>query len=168
MGESQAQNAGKWPMVITREFDAPREKVWKAFTEAAHAKNWWGPKGFTTPVWKGDVRVGGMVHSAMQTPDGKLIWGKGIYRELVKPKRLVVTDSFADEKGNTVQASHYAMDADFPLELLITITFEEHDGKTTMTLTHGGEGHVSDFMSEGMREGWNESFDKLDEYLKKM
>jgi uncharacterized protein YndB with AHSA1/START domain len=80
----------------------------------------------------------------------------------------VVTDSFADEKGNTVQASHYGMDADFPLELLITITFEERGGRTTMTLTHDGEGHISDFNREGLREGWNESFDKLDEYLKKM
>jgi len=168
MGQSQASKAGKWPIVITRVFNAPREKVWKAFTEPAHVKNWWGPKGVTTPVWKADLRVGGNVLSAMKPSEGQLVWGKGTYLELVKPNRLVVTDSFADEKGNTVQASHYGMDADFPLELLITITFEEHDGKTTMTLTHGSEGHISDFNREGMRDGWNESFDKLDEYLKTM
>jgi uncharacterized protein YndB with AHSA1/START domain len=167
MGQSQAENAGKWPVVITRVFNARRDKVWNAFTEPEQAMRWWGPKGFTTPVWKADLRVGGTVLYAMKTPEGQLNWAKGTYRELAKPEKLVVTDLFADEKGNTVSASHYGMD-DFPSELLITITFEEHDGKTRVTLTHSSEGHISDIMREGLRQAWNESFDKLDESLKKM
>jgi uncharacterized protein YndB with AHSA1/START domain len=79
-------------------------------------------------------------------------------------QRLVFTDSFADEKGNVVPASHYGLTGDWPLELLVTVTFEEKKGKTTMTLRH--EGIPSGTMSDNTEAGWNESFDKLAESLK--
>jgi len=74
-----------------------------------------------------------------------------------------MTDSFADENGNIVPASYYGMSKDFPLEMLITVTFEEHDGKTKLTLRHIGIPSGSD--SEGAQQGWNESFEKLAKYL---
>jgi len=150
-------------LIITRLFDAPRKLVWKAWTEPERSMRWWGPKGFTSPVFKIDLRVGGESFSCMRSPDGKDICGKGFYREIVPFERLVVTDSFADEKGNIVPASHYGMSEDFPLEMLITVTFEEHDGKTKLTLKHAGMPTGPD--SEGAQQGWNESFDKLAEYL---
>jgi len=150
-------------LIITRLFDAPRELVWKAWTEPERISPWWGPKGFTSPVFKIDLRVGGELFSCMRSPEGKDYWSKGFYREIVDFERLVMTDSFADEKGNIVPASHYGMSKDFPLEMLIMVTFEEHDGKTKLTLRHAGMPTGPD--GEGAQQGWNESFDKLAEYL---
>jgi len=152
-------------LIITRIFDAPRELVWKAWTDPERVKRWWGPKNFTAPVSKIDLRVGGTYLNCMRSPEGKDYWSTGVYREIVEPSLLVCTDSFADEKGKVVPASHYGMEGDWPLELRISITFEETGGKTTMTLRH--EGIPAGQMSELTEAGWNESFDKLAEYLAK-
>jgi uncharacterized protein YndB with AHSA1/START domain len=149
----------KKEIIITRIFDAPREIVWKAWTDPELTKRWWGPKIFTAPVSKIDLRVGGKYLNCMRGPDGKDYWSTGIYREIVPPKRLVMTDSFADEKGNVVPASHYGMTGEWPLELLVTMTLEEAGGKTKMTLRH--EGIPSGIMREMTETGWSESFDKL-------
>ena len=151
-------------LVITRVFDAPRELVWKAWTEPERLMQWWGPKGFTSPVCKIDLRVGGKYLSCMRSPEGKDYWSTGVYREVVEPERIVCTDSFADEHGNVVPATHYGMSPDFPLEMLVTVTFEEHEGKTKMTLRHVGI--PAGEMSELTGAGWNESFDKLAESLR--
>ena len=152
-------------LIITRIFDAPRELVWKAWTDPERVKRWWGPKNFTAPVSKIDLRVGGTYLNCMRSPEGKDYWSTGVYREIVEPSLLVCTDSFADEKGNVIPASHYGMEGDWPLELRISITFEETGGKTTMTLRH--EGIPAGQMSELTEAGWNESFDKLAEELAK-
>ena len=150
--------------VITRVFDAPRELVWKAWTEPDRLMQWWGPKGFTAPVCEIDLRVGGKYLNCMRSPEGKDYWSTGVYREIVPLERIVCTDSFADEHGNVVPATHYGMSPDFPLEMLVTVTFEEHEGKTTMTLRHVGI--PAGEMRELTGAGWNESFDKLAESLR--
>jgi uncharacterized protein YndB with AHSA1/START domain len=99
----------------------------------------------------------------MQSPEGQNFWSTGVYREIIAPERIVCTDSFADEAGNVVPATHYGMGLDFPLELQITLTLEEHDGKTRMILRHVGL--PSGEMSDLCEEGWNESFDKLVESI---
>jgi len=155
-------------LVITRVFDAPRELVWKAWTEPEHLMRWWGPKGFTAPAVEIDFRVGGKVLAAMQSTEfneGRPIWSTGVYREIVPFERIVCTDSFADEHGNVVPATYYGMEADMPLEMLITVTFENLGGKTRMTLRH--EGIPAGPEREGANQGWSESFDKLAEYLAK-
>jgi len=149
----------KEEITISRVYDAPRELVWKAWTDPEHFKRWWGPKVFTTPFSKIDLRVGGKYLSCMRGPDGKDYWSTGVYREIVPNERIVLTDSFADEKGNIVPASHYGMTGDWPLEMLVTVTFEELGGKTKMILRH--EGIPSGMMSELTEAGWSESFDKL-------
>jgi uncharacterized protein YndB with AHSA1/START domain len=161
-----ATKSAKQEIAITRVFDAPRELVWKMWTEPEQMKQWWGPKNFTAPVCRMDLRVGGKYLYCMRSPEGKDYWGTGIYNEIVKPSRLGYTDSFADEKGNVVSASQYEMEGDWPLELHVTVTFEENQGKTKITLQHVGvpPGKMSDMC----RAGWNESFDKLDEALEKM
>src|SRR3989442_2264576 len=125
-------------LVVVRVFDAPRERVWKAWTEPEQAKRWWGPKGFTGPVWRTDFRVGGKSLYCMRSPEGKDYWGTGVYREIVPPAKIVASDSFADSDGNVVPASDYGFAADFPRELLLTVTFEDLGGKTKMTLRHAG------------------------------
>jgi uncharacterized protein YndB with AHSA1/START domain len=158
---SVATNPVAQDLVITRVFDAPRELVWRAWTEPEHLMQWWGPRGFTSPECKIDLRVGGKYLACMRSVDGQEFWSTGVYSEIVPPERLVFSDSFADKDGYVVPASHYGFGDDFPLELQITVTLEETDGKTKMTLRHAG------FPAGQMREmagpGWNESFDKLAE-----
>jgi uncharacterized protein YndB with AHSA1/START domain len=149
-------------LVIERTFDAPVELVWKAWTDPAMAKQWWGPSAFSCPIAEMDVRVGGKSFMAMQSPDfndGEPIYSTGVYREVVPLERLVTTDCFADADGNVVPATHYGMGAEMPLEMLVTVTFEDLGGKTKMTLRH--EGLPAGETSEGANVGWNESLDKL-------
>ncbi|MBI4080372.1 MAG: SRPBCC domain-containing protein [Candidatus Levybacteria bacterium] len=153
-------------LVITRIFDAPVATVWKYWTDAEHLKKWWGPKDFTAPSVTIDFRVGGKYLSCMRgkpTPDApeQDFWSTGTYKEIVPMKKIVVTDSFADEKGNVVSSEHYGMKG-FPLELEVTFEFEEIDGKTKMTLHHVGIADIDEKMREGMDQGWNQSFDKID------
>jgi uncharacterized protein YndB with AHSA1/START domain len=128
-------------------------------------KKWFAGKTFTIPYAKIDLRVGGKTIYCMRSAEGQDIWAVGVYREIHEPIKIVVTDSFADEKGNPVPGSEYGMDEDWPMELLITYTFEDLDnGKSRLTLLHQGlpVGQDADFT----KIGWNESFDKLEEALK--
>lgn len=155
-------------LVITRLFDAPRELVWKAWTEPERTMQWWGPKNFTAPVSRIDLRVGGTYLNCMRGagPDGVIrdYWSTGVYREIVPLRKIVCTDSFADETGNVVPASHYGMSDDFPVEMLVTVSFEEQGGKTKLTLRHAGI--PAGQMRELTEAGWSESFDKLADVLK--
>jgi uncharacterized protein YndB with AHSA1/START domain len=151
--------------IMTRVIDAPPEAVFKAWTDPEQMARWWGPKGFTMPYCKIDLRVGGVIHSCMRSPEGKDYWGKGVYREIVEPERLVFTDLFSDEKGNTVKPVDYGMSADWPVEALISVTFDESDGKTKLTLRHSVSEELAE--SSGARQGWAETLDKLAEYLSK-
>lgn len=154
-------------IIITRVFDAPLGSVWKAWTDPDRFKKWWGPKDFTAPHISIDFRVGGKYVYCMHGagPDGVVrdYWTTGVYREILPMERVVLTDSFADEKGNVVPASHYGMPGDWPREFLVTVTFEGHGGETEMTLRHEG---IPEAMREECEAGWNGSFDKLAESLK--
>ena len=149
-------------LIIERTFDAPRALVWEAWTDPEQVQRWWGPRGFTTPFCKIDLRVGGTWLNCMRSPEGQDYWSTGVYRDIVPPERLVCTDSFADEKGNIVPATHYGMSPDFPLEMLVTVTFEEDEGKTRLTLKHAG---LPPGDRDDCRAGWSSSFDKLAELL---
>jgi uncharacterized protein YndB with AHSA1/START domain len=151
-------------ILITRILDAPREVVWKAWTDPEHVKRWWGPKDFTAPIVKSDFRVGGKYLYCMRSAEGKDYWSTGIYREIIPQEKIVATDSFADEKGNIVPASHYGMAGDWPLELLVTVTFEEQGNKTKFTLRHAGL--PAGDMLKMTKDGWNESLDKFAESLR--
>lgn len=156
--------ANEGALVIERIFDARRELVWKAWTDPARVMRWWGPSGYTSPACEIDLRVGGKYLWCMRSPEGQDLWSTGVYREIVAFERIVCTNSFSDEKGNVVPASHYGISGDIPLETLGTVMFEEIDGKTKLTVCH--EGLPAGEMSEGADAGWNESFDKLAEILK--
>ena len=89
-------------LAITRSFDAPRELVWKVWTEPKYVMRWFGPQCFTTLVVKIDLCTGGRSLYCMRSPDGRDYWSTGEYREIAGPERIVSTDSFSDEKGNIV------------------------------------------------------------------
>jgi uncharacterized protein YndB with AHSA1/START domain len=157
------QSKNKDELTITRIFDAPRGMLWKAWTDPDLLKRWWGPKNFTAPISNIDLRVGGKYLSCMRGPDGKDYWSTGVYREIIPLERVVCTDSFSDENGNVIPASHYGMSGDWPLEMLVTLTFEAQGERTKMTLKH--EGVPVGMMQELTASGWSESFDKLAESI---
>lgn len=150
--------------VITRVFDAPRHLVFQAWTEAEHLARWWGPKGLTINVIKLDLRPGGLFHYSMHTPDGETMWGKFVYREILRPERIVWVNSFSDPEGNTVRPPFAP---DFPLEILNTVTFKEHGSQTVLTLrgvpidATAAEHAVFDGMHDSMQQGWTGTLDQL-------
>ena len=147
-------------IIIERIIDAPRELVWKAWTEPKRLMSWWGSKNFTAPVYEIDFRPGGKYHYCMRSPEYQDFWGTGVFREIVPLERIVFTDSFSDEQGNVVPATHYGMGSDIPSELLVTVTFEELEGgRTRLKLRHEGFPPGED--QDMTQAGWNESFDKL-------
>ncbi len=151
-------------LTITRIFNSPPEEVWRAWTDPERMKGWFGPKGFTIPFVEMDLRVDGKILICMESPEGQKFYSTGVYKVIEPLKKLVTTDSFADEHGNVVPASHYGMSDDFPDELLVRTTFEALGGQTRMTMEHvgmpGGE------LGESTRQSWSESFDKLEAMLK--
>ncbi|GAB4368087.1 MAG: hypothetical protein Kow00121_06910 [Elainellaceae cyanobacterium] len=149
-------------IVITRVFNAPRELVFKAWTEPKHIEHWWGPKGFTTRVTELDLRPGGQSRYVMIGPDGTEYPVKGVFREIVPPERIVSTDEF-DEGFEQVT------DVDLPQGIVMTVLFEEFDGKTKLTLqiVHATVDDRRKHEEMGVVAGWNSSFDCLDEFLVK-
>ena len=159
------------PFEISRVVDAPRERVWQAWTEAERLKKWWGPKGFTVKQCKVDLRPGGLMHYCLRTPDGKDMWGKFVYREIVKPEKLVWLNSFSDEKGGTTV---HPMSPTWPREMLTTVTFEAQGGKTKVTVQWLPVDTSTDLerktFEEGrdsMKMGWSGTFEQFADYLKK-
>jgi uncharacterized protein YndB with AHSA1/START domain len=139
-------------LILTRVFDAPRSLVFKAWTEPEHLMRWWGPRGFTTTIIRNEVRPGGAYRFHMRGPEGDDHWPQGVYREVVEPERLVMTGGWTDANGKPTSP-----------ETLLTVTFEEHDGKTKLTL------HQAVFESvtarDAHRGGWTSSLERLGEYL---
>ena len=120
--EKTAATFGEGKVVITRVFDAPRALVWQAWTDPKMLAQWFGPRGFTSSVPQLDVRGGGALRIVMHGPDGKDYPMKGVFREMVAPERLVFSNIAIDKDGNHL------------LEGETSVTFAEHDGKTTMTM----------------------------------
>lgn len=152
------------PSVYTREFDAPREAVWNAWTKAEEHMKWWGPRTFTCPAARMDVKVGGTYHVAMRSPEGKTGWNLGTYREVVPMERLVYTVQFADSLGNVIPAAQVGLPGKWPEAGMTTSTFEEVNGKTKFTLVQEG---VPMEMRAMCEQGMNECLDKLAETLAK-
>jgi uncharacterized protein YndB with AHSA1/START domain len=151
--------------VVERVFDAPRGLVFKAWTEPERLKRWWGPRGYTVPYCEIDLREGGVFLFCMRSPEGRDSWGKGVFREIVAPERLVLAMSFADVEGNVVPATYYGLSPDWPLERLTTVTFEELAGATRVVVRDEGIPPGPD--GDGTRQGWTEMLDGLAEYLAK-
>jgi uncharacterized protein YndB with AHSA1/START domain len=160
--------------VITREFDAPPERVWKAWTDPEMVKRWWGPETFTAPSIKIDLRVGGKYVFAMQGPPGsqleKVGYNAGVFKEIVPNKKLVLTMYFSDENGKILPAEAYGLAGDFPSEETVTVLFEElGKGRTRLSVIYPmpeDEAQYQAMLESGMEEGWKESLNKLERALR--
>ena len=150
-------------VLITRTFDAPRELVFRAWTDPEQLAQWYAPHGCTIAFRTLDVREGGAFHSVIHTPDGKDCWCRGVYAELVTPQRIVYTMAVADAEGNPISPIAAGMDPEWPHETTVTVTFAEHDGKTTLTLHQT----VSESLAKrtGAQPSWLQMLDRLDEQL---
>ena len=147
-------------MVITRVFDAPRELVWKAWTDPKYVMQWWGPKGFTSPVCKMDFRVGGKFLFCMRTPDGQEGWNAGEYHEIVPHEKIVYSMYFSDPKGNKVAPEHYGIEHEAIDGAHDVVTFEDlGNGKTKLTFI--GNETTESAKESGQVEGWNQILDKI-------
>jgi uncharacterized protein YndB with AHSA1/START domain len=151
-----AQNAARRPnpaheLTITRVFDAPRALVYQLWSDPEQAQHWMGPRGFTACHITQDARPGGSWRLCLRPDDGgEDLWQGGVFREIVEPERIVFT---------------FGWDSDPDWQTVVTVTFAERDGKTTMTF------HQAFFPSveerDGHRGGWNSAFDRLAELTAK-
>lgn len=151
-------------MVITRVFDAPREIVWKAWTDPKYVMQWWGPKGFTAPVCKMDFRVGGKFLCCMKSPEGQEFWNAGEYHEIVPNEKIVSSMYFADADGNKVEPEHYGMEHEVIEGAYDTTLFEDlGNGQTKLTFI--GNEPMKDAVESGQVEGWKQILDKVAEVV---
>jgi uncharacterized protein YndB with AHSA1/START domain len=139
-------------IVMTRVFDAPRTRVWDAYTSPNHLPQWMlGPEGWTMPVCELDLRPGGKWHFVWRRSDGSEMSMRGVYKEIVPPERLVSTESWGGDWPETVN----------------TLVLSEKDGKTTINLTvlYPSKEARDAALQTGMKEGASQSFDRLAEHL---
>ena len=163
----------KTKIIISRVFDAPREKVWEYWTTPEHVKKWWGPEGFTAPSVKIDFRVGGkyiyVMHGPEGTPFDKDMYSAGVFREIVPMEKLVVTDYFADAEGNKMSAQDQGLPEGMPSEMEVVVMFEDiEEGKTKLSIIYAPESEAmyDAMIKSGMQEGWGTSLNKFAKSLK--
>jgi uncharacterized protein YndB with AHSA1/START domain len=147
--------SSEWDLVITRVFDAPRELVFKAWTDTKHLAQWWGPNGFTNPVCELDARVGGLIRIHMRAPNGIVYPMKGVFEEIDEPERLVFISSALDDKGDSM------------FDVRNSVTFAEQGGKTILTLQARvikASAQAPQYL-QGMQAGWTQSLDRLGAHL---
>ncbi|HEX4264858.1 MAG TPA: SRPBCC domain-containing protein [Verrucomicrobiae bacterium] len=165
---SNTKSSAPRPFIISRTFEAPRELVWKAWSERRRLMAWFAPQGFTMPAAKMDFRPGGSFHYCMESSDGHEMWGKFAYREIVAPEKIVLVSSFSDEDAGITR---HPMSATWPLEMLSTFTLAEENGCTTATVhwvpwnATEAECKTFDAAHDGMKQGWTGTFDQLAAYL---
>ena len=147
--KNQKTTAPPPALVIKRTFDAPRDLVWKVWSDPDEAKQWWGPNGFSLPFVEMDQRPGGKWRAQMRGPDGKDLWQHGVYREIVPPEKTVYT---------------FIWDSEPEQEMLVTVLFAARGNKTDMTFRQ--EGFRSTDEKAGHEDGWNQTFDRMAAYLK--
>jgi uncharacterized protein YndB with AHSA1/START domain len=156
--------------VMSRVFDAPRDLMWKCFTDPEHMKQWWGPKGVKVVKSQMDLRPGGSYLYGMQTPDGKVMWGKMVYRKIDPQDRIEFINSFSDENGGLTR---HPLAPTWPLEMLSVFTFEDAPGgKTKFTVrwtpfnATAEEQQTFDAGHASMTQGWGGTLEQLATYLK--
>jgi len=148
-------------MVVTRIIDAPRELVWKAWTDPKYIMQWWGPKGFTAPVCEMDFRVGGKLLCCMNAPDGQLCgWNAVEYHEIVLYEKIVSSMYFSDSKGNEIDPAELGIEHEV-IEGAYDVTLFEDLGNGQTKLTFIGNDPMDSAKESGQMEGWIEMLDKL-------
>jgi uncharacterized protein YndB with AHSA1/START domain len=152
-------------IVITREFEATPEQVWKCWTEPKHLRAWYAQADFDLPVCEVDLRIGGRMFMCVHGHDDKgndwKVYCGGNYVEIVPHQRLVMSGFFADEAGTEVPASHYGATV-WPDEVELIVELEPNNGGTRMT-------YKETLLPVPLQDKWmGERFDKLAAHLGEM
>jgi uncharacterized protein YndB with AHSA1/START domain len=153
-------------ILITRTFDAPRELVFKAWSETEFLQNWFAPNGCTLVIKSLDFRPGGSLHCCIQNPAVRDCWTKVTYTEIVPPELIAFTMGLADENGNSKSATAVGLPPEWPDVTNVTLRFTEEFGRTTMTLHQT----VSEALARqtGAYPSWLQMLDRLEETLAKV
>lgn len=160
MTTTQTAPAADRELVLTRIIDAPREKLFRAWTEPELAKQWFAPRPYTTPVVEMDVRPGGANLIVMRGPDGTEFPNRGVYLEVVKNERLVITDAYTEAWQPSEKPFMTAI-----------ITFEDLGGGKTRYTARALHWTVADREAHekmGFHEGWGQCADQLAELAAKI
>ncbi|MFB4168202.1 SRPBCC domain-containing protein [Virgibacillus sp. JSM 102003] len=155
-------------LVMERVFEAPRELVFKAFSESDHLVKWWGPEGWETETRKFEFKPGGLWHYCMRCTDknqgdfyGQESWGKTVYEEISTPEKIVYTDVFSDEEGNSSTGMP---------ETYVTMNFIDQGEKTKLIVRSQFESveALQKVVDMGVVEGTGSQYRCLDDYLKQI
>ena len=144
-------------LFITRLINAPRELVWKVWTDPEHVAQWWGPTGFKNTIHEMNVKAGGVWRLTMHGPDGRDYPNKIVFIEVIKPERLVYKHS--DDEGTE------------PVNFHVTVTFEKQGNKTLLSMksVFDSAAELERVVKEyGAREGMVQHVDRLEEYVAKI
>lgn len=165
--ENQSKKA---ELVITREFNAPKEIVFNAFADAEALAEWWGPPGVPITVVKFDFRPNGVFHYKTDM-QGQIVFGRFVYRQIQKYDVIEFISSFSDENCGITRA---LFSDKFPLEIFNHLEFTEQGNKTTIKLSghpvNATEEEMQFFsqISAGIQQGFAGTFNQLENYLSKL
>ena len=155
---SFAKNAEAKKITVTKEIDAPIEKVWEAWTTAAQLDKWWGPKPWNAVTKKMDFREGGSWEYKMQGPHGEEQWDKLEFTGITAPKQFTATDLFMDEKGNK--------NTDMPSTNWKNSFTKKGDGTTIVSeLSFAKKEDMEKILKTGFEQGFSTGLDQLEELL---
>jgi uncharacterized protein YndB with AHSA1/START domain len=171
MSENTTQSGykEKEDLVVTRIIDAPIELVWKAWTDPEHVMKWWGPKYYTSPSCKIDLREGGIYVFCMRAPQnqgGQDSYTAGVFKKIVPMELLEFTQGMADQDGNPIDPAQAGMPPDFPKAIRTVVTFKRFRGDMTELTVTEYAWPASQMMVYSIA-GLHQSIDKLIESLKK-
>ena len=160
-------------LVLRRLIAAPRELVFRAWSDPAQLARWWGPKGFTNPVCEVDLRIGGAWRIVMRGPDGTDFPLSGVYLEITPPERLVMQVNLDEhprewqEKIRAYRAARPADDQDDDGEIVMTVIFEARGDATWITVRDrfGTVAERDAHRDLGAMQGWSETFDRLADWM---
>ena len=148
---AQAPQKNNNDLIITRNFTASRENIFKVWTKSRHLIHWWGLKGFSMPSHKMDIHPGGIYRCDLKDKNGKDHWVRGVYKEMIEPSHLAFTHAW-EENGELTP------------ETLVTVELYEDEGQSRMVFHQAGFSTLEE--RDNHEEGWTSSFDRLDQYLR--
>ena len=154
-------------LVITRQYKHSPERIFDAFASPEALGAWWGPAGIGLNVLAHDFKPGGKFHYTMEMGD-QLSYGIMEFISMERPKEIQWLNSFSNESGNKIKPPFAA---EFPLEIHNKITLEANEEGTLLTITgtpfKATEAEIAFFegMLESMNQGFNGTFDQLEQYL---
>jgi uncharacterized protein YndB with AHSA1/START domain len=155
VSEQSTPDPGTPAIEITRVFDAPLALVWRVWTDPVHVKQWWGPHGFTTPLYEADLRTGGTLRYHMRAPDGSVFPSEGRFEEVVPHERIVVVGA-VEIAGNVAFTAR------------TEARFSEANGRTTVAIrqTYTNVSPIGRQAIDGAPVGWTQQFERLEAYLR--